>query len=165
MIKIVYGAPASGKSTYVKKHIKDNDIVFDYDRMMQAITLKNKYKRNDNVAYLLITLRSCIIRQHTMTKKKIDDIYIITTFISDKLKKELQYIDNNDIEYIKMKTSKNTCLKRIDNDESRKHLAEDMKKRVHQWYNTYKDVDFNKKNQTVLEQIINDLKKQTNILK
>ena len=38
MIKVVYGAPASGKSTYVKEHIKDNDIVYDISENMATIT-------------------------------------------------------------------------------------------------------------------------------
>ena len=89
MIKVVYGAPASGKSTYVKKHIKENDIVFDYDVMMQAITMKDKYDRNNNASYLLTYIRSVMIKQHTMNNNKIDNIWIIATNITDKLKEDL----------------------------------------------------------------------------
>ena len=164
MIKVVYGAPASGKSTYVKKHIKDNDIVYDYDALMQCLTMKDKYDRNTNASWLITLLRSSIIKQHTMNNNKIDNIWIITTNISDRLKKDLSVIPDEDIEYIKMKTSLNTCLKRIDEDDSRKNLAEDMKKSAIKWFKDNKDVDFNEKQQSTYELIVESLKEQNDLL-
>lgn len=164
MIKVVYGAPASGKSTYVKKHIKDNDIVYDYDALMQCLTLRDKYDRNNNASYLITFLRGSIIKQHTMNNNKIDDIWIITTNISDRLKKDLSVIPDEDIEYIKMKTSLKTCLKRIDEDEARKPLAEDMKKTAIKWFEEYKDVDLNEKQKSTYELIVESLKEQNDLL-
>lgn len=39
----VYGQARSGKTTYVKNHIKDNDIVFDYDALFSAISFKEQH--------------------------------------------------------------------------------------------------------------------------
>ena len=164
MIKVVYGAPASGKSTYVKKHIKSNDIVYDYDALMQCLTLKDKYDRNNNASYLITYIRNVIIRQHTLEKNKIDNIWIITTFVNEKLKKDLSIIEDKDIEYIKMKTSLKTCLERIDEDEKRKPLAEDMKKAVYKWFEEYKDVDSNEKQKSTYELIVESLKEQNDLL-
>lgn len=164
MIKVVYGPPASGKSTYVKKNIKENDIVYDYDAIMQCLTLKGKYDRNNNASYLITVIRSAIIKQHLMTKNKIDDIWIIATNINDKLIKDLSVIDKKDIQYIKMKTPLETCLKRIDKDVKRKELAEDMKKVAIKWFKDYKDVDLNEKQKSTYELIVENLKKQNELL-
>ena len=42
-IKCVTGAPGSGKSTYVREHHGDNDIIYDFDLMAQAITGKEAH--------------------------------------------------------------------------------------------------------------------------
>lgn len=38
MVYLVYGAPCSGKTTYVKERIKKGDIVCDVDRLYSAIS-------------------------------------------------------------------------------------------------------------------------------
>ena len=47
-VKIVYGPPCSGKSTYVEKNIGDQDIRFDYDLIMQSISNRNSHEYSDD---------------------------------------------------------------------------------------------------------------------
>lgn len=56
-INIVYGAPASGKTTYVKEHMKDGDLVVDLDLLKQAISLATKTDVGDNLLNTAIELR------------------------------------------------------------------------------------------------------------
>lgn len=42
-VVIVYGRPGSGKTTYVKNHIGDNDIVYDYDKLFSALSFKPEH--------------------------------------------------------------------------------------------------------------------------
>ena len=37
-VKLIYGAPCCGKTTYVKNHASDNDLVWDYDKLLIACT-------------------------------------------------------------------------------------------------------------------------------
>ena len=44
MVYLVYGAPCSGKSTYVKEHFKPGDIVCDVDRIYAALCFNEEHK-------------------------------------------------------------------------------------------------------------------------
>ena len=43
MVFLVYGSPCSGKTTYVKEHIKRGDIVCDVDRLYSAISFNEEH--------------------------------------------------------------------------------------------------------------------------
>ena len=43
MVYLIYGSPCSGKSTYVRKHFKDGDIVCDVDRLYSAISYNDEH--------------------------------------------------------------------------------------------------------------------------
>lgn len=44
MVYLIYGSPCSGKSTYVKEHIKSGDIVCDVDRLYSAISFNEEHQ-------------------------------------------------------------------------------------------------------------------------
>lgn len=44
MIYLIYGSPCSGKSTYIKEHMKAGDIVCDVDRLYSAISLNEEHQ-------------------------------------------------------------------------------------------------------------------------
>ena len=45
---IVYGAPCSGKTTYIREHKGEHDIVFDLDYVISALSLGTVKKAEDN---------------------------------------------------------------------------------------------------------------------
>ena len=61
-----------------------------------------------------------------------------------------------------MKTSLKTCLKRIEEDVQRKHLAEDMKKSAIAWFK--RDEEEQAGNKSIYEIIVDELKMQTEML-
>ena len=44
MVYLICGPPGCGKSTYVKNHIVDGDIVIDFDLLYRALTLADDHK-------------------------------------------------------------------------------------------------------------------------
>ena len=44
MVYLVYGSPCSGKTTYVKEHKKNGDIVCDVDRLYSAISFNEEHQ-------------------------------------------------------------------------------------------------------------------------
>lgn len=44
MVYLVYGSPCSGKTTYVKEHTKNGDIVCDVDRLYSAISFNEEHQ-------------------------------------------------------------------------------------------------------------------------
>ena len=43
MVYLIYGSPCSGKSTYIKEHMKRGDLVCDVDLIYQAISEQNPH--------------------------------------------------------------------------------------------------------------------------
>lgn len=44
MVYLIYGSPCSGKTTYVKEHKKNGDIVCDVDRLYSAISFNEEHQ-------------------------------------------------------------------------------------------------------------------------
>ena len=56
MVYLVYGSPCSGKSTYIKEHFKDGDIVCDVDRLYSALCFNEEHNEElyaQEIAYIL----------------------------------------------------------------------------------------------------------------
>lgn len=107
-IVFVVGAPCSGKSTYVKEHIKDNDIVFDYDKLAKAMTNGDNHNNNPFVRKYLHEFRKTFLRL-LEGETDFDTAYIITTRLSEYYYDYLLY----NPKIVKMNTSKNECLRRL----------------------------------------------------
>ena len=57
-IKCVWGSPLSGKSTYVEQHAGKNDIVWDWDKVKQAVGLVKPHEESRRIlSDLLLKLR------------------------------------------------------------------------------------------------------------
>lgn len=113
-VKIVYGPPASGKTTYVKKHSGTNALVFDFDLIMAAITNSPVHQINPALIDYVHNLRFDFPR--VAVENNIDTVWIISLHLTDELK---ALSNEHDVEYIKMLASRETCIQRIQNDEER----------------------------------------------
>jgi len=56
-VYIVWGSPASGKTTYVKKHMEGGDLVVDLDLIKQSISMKEKTTAGDNLLNVALSVR------------------------------------------------------------------------------------------------------------
>lgn len=122
---IVYGPPCSGKTTYVKEHMDDGDIVIDMDYIKSSILFKNIHDEIDknNIKYLF-KIREFILKN----PKKDSKIWLITT------KKEHGLEDYyKEIEVINTLKSKDEIYKMVENDKSRKD-KEKWRNIVDNWF-------------------------------
>lgn len=113
-LKIVHGAPASGKSTYVKQNAIDNALVFDFDLIMAAISNKAMYENNDNLISFVDDMRFDFPK--IAEDNNVDEVWIISLYLTDKLK---EMKSEHDCEVIKIITPKDECIKRIQDDDER----------------------------------------------
>lgn len=125
-IIIVYGPPASGKTTYVKEHMTNDDMVYDYDAVMQSITFSEYQQHVPNAHDTCLLIRNTMIdyAQH------IDEgrLYIITTYLSTKITDRL-----SNYHTVRMSTDIDTCIERVNN--SNRTNKEELKKVIREWFN------------------------------
>lgn len=125
MIKIVYGAPLSGKSTYVKKHFRAGDIRYDYDELKQCIGLTGTHEEGtEELRDMLLSLRGTYLN-------KARDMDITAWFICTRPSDFIKEAAGADAEYIYMDVSEEECLKRLEQDDTRpdKELMKTLIKR------------------------------------
>ena len=100
---IVYGYPGSGKSSYVKSHKKDNDIVYDLDIISKSIG------DNWNSRLLANNLLFDFIEKSIILQKQYKfNIYIIRTFPSSE---EIKLFDKYNAIYIECERNLKDCMK------------------------------------------------------
>lgn len=132
---IVYGAPASGKTSYVKEHKKEGDLVVDLDLLMQAISMEDKSNIANNLLDVAIGIRDYIytrIEDKTVDSKNIWVIGLLPDKsqrqeLEQRLKAELVFID----------ATLEECIDRamLDEDRKNKELHKDL---IEKWFAKYK---------------------------
>lgn len=150
---IVYGAPCSGKSTYVKKHIGNNDLVYDYDELVRTLTYGKEHTvEKGNVHKYVIDFRKRIL-QRAKQETELDNIWVISTFLTEQFK---EYIKDMNPQYIKMDETKETCLERLMNDDARPD-KEKWAEKINEWFERYQSEQ--RKKQLILKMDLLDLER------
>jgi HK97 family phage prohead protease len=129
---VVHGAPASGKTSYVMQHKGDNDVIFDFDKVMSALSGLPPHQKNKNLISYCTDIRALIIKK-ALRKPTVDKTWIITTNIGDEMKGQLSDIP---VEYIHVDTPKEECLKRIEEDPDRQPVAEELREAVERYFSS-----------------------------
>lgn len=113
---IVTGRPCSGKTTYVRNNIKQNDIVFDFDEIARALTYSKWHTVNkENVKPLVMQLRHAFINS-LWDSKPLGDVWIIASNLTDYL---LKITKRYEPDIITIDTSEEECIRRLHLDETR----------------------------------------------
>lgn len=117
---VVYGSPLSGKSTYVEKHKRDNDLIFDFDLIMSVISGLKPHERNNNLIDYVLDIRDLIIAK-LKSEKDIDNAWIIVTKVTEELRQSLIGLN---AEYIEIKIDITTAKKRLYENPGNRNIEE-----------------------------------------
>lgn len=80
MVYLVCGLPGSGKTTWVQKRLKPNDIVYDMDAVAGALTYKVQERDNPAARYIANEIYFTFVDALPAIYKENDmDVYIIRT--------------------------------------------------------------------------------------
>lgn len=132
----VYGAPCSGKTTFVNNIKGNSDIVVDMDNIWQCITGGERYEKPNALKTNAFMLRDCLLDMVKTRAGKWERAFVIEggARIADRERRaaalgaEMIFIDED------MKT----CLKRLANDEKRTEAQkQEWQKYIEQWFNDY----------------------------
>jgi len=130
---IVWGPPASGKSTYVCNNASDNCVIFDFAVIMSAMANKPLHEKNENLISYLIDMRSWLVEK-LKDEEDIQDAWFIATWVNDDFKKIFEDLNP---EYHMIDIPYDQCISQLEMDDQRATMQEEMKKVIDKWYNTY----------------------------
>jgi hypothetical protein len=123
---VVHGPPASGKSTYVMQKKGPRDVVFDFDRVMQALSGGELYEdRKDLVGYVL-DVRDLVVNRAKKTPG-IETTWVIVTKVDERFRAAMQPLSPA---YVGMSASREECLSRLEKDKTRSEAAKQRARQV-----------------------------------
>lgn len=115
---IVWGAPASGKTTYVKENKGKYDIVIDLDYIMAALSLSTGKDRTEDALPFALDIRDMLFDLIAQRKHYFENAWIIAG-LPEKTKR-IDLKNRLKAELIHMDISKEECLLRAQADPERK---------------------------------------------
>jgi predicted kinase len=134
-IYYVYGAPLSGKSSWVKNNKGSNDIVVDMDNIWQCITGGQRYYKPDALKTNVFAMRDFLLAMCKENKGFWNNAYIIEGG-ANKVKRE-QRLRALGAEPVYIEATQTECLERLERDEQRRPYAEQWRQYINEWFDTY----------------------------
>jgi len=118
-INVVYGAPCSGKSTYIKEQAQKGDLLFDYDRVAAAITPTEGHDLNqpEPVKQCAFGVRANLVAVAAASDGA--QAYVSICWPSETLESELKSASAGDVVYHRMNATRQECLDRLAADDER----------------------------------------------
>ena len=133
-IFMVCGSPGSGKSTYVDRHRKPGDLVYDFDVLASALTGLPMYQAPDSVARYVNTLRDALVLtacQSPPTQKFWFVLGAPSKGERNRYRRKLA------AETIVIETPAEVCKQRIANDPRRADQVDLWDQLVDRWWASY----------------------------
>ena len=133
-VYIVHGAPCSGKSSFVDSIKGNSDLIVDIDNIWEAVTGKRYYKPAALKANVF-AMRDALLETVKTRAGKWERCFIIEG-LPYKAERERRR-DIYGAELIHIDTDKETCLQRLQADESRREYAVEWQRYVEDYFTRY----------------------------
>lgn len=130
-IYVVYGAPLSGKSTFVKNNMLKGDIVVDLDLIWQAISNQELYIKPHTLNPFVYKIRDLLIEGIKYGLGKWKNAYIIGCYPYSSQRERL--VNELNAEEILIESTLDECINRLNNDESKRN-KEVWKEEIEKWF-------------------------------
>jgi len=133
---IVYGAPLSGKTTFVRDSKNRRDIVLDLDELYRAITLLPAYDKPQELSVNVFGIRDAILDQIKTRTGRWQQAWIIGGYplntererLAMQLGAELIYIQATELD----------CMSRLNSDVDKLPFQTEWKRYIKDWFNSYR---------------------------
>lgn len=130
---VVYGAPLSGKTTWVKNNMSEGDIVVDMDSIWQCISGCDRYVKPNRLKAVAFNVRDSLIDSIKYRYGKWSNAYVIGGYPyqseRERLCKELGARE------IFIDVSKDECMDRLQASEDRNQ--DEWRKYIDEWFERY----------------------------
>lgn len=132
-VYLVYGAPLSGKSTWVAENMSEGDLVIDFDNIWQAISGQPRYIKPKRLNAVAFKVRDTLLDAVRYRLGKWRSAYVLGGYAlasdRERTAKELGARE------IYIECDKAECLKRLELDEGRD--TEAWAQYIDEWFETY----------------------------
>lgn len=135
-VYLVYGAPCSGKSSYVQSVKGNSDLIIDIDLIWQAITGR-KYFKPDALKVCAFNVYGSLLDMAKTRMGKWERAYIITGG-AQKGKRDRQLHDLG-AEPIFIEATKQECKERLYKDEERANVRREWESYIDAWFGEYQE--------------------------
>lgn len=131
----VYGAPCSGKSTFVRENMQVGDLVLDIDRLWSALSGQPEYIKPNEIKPIVFNTRNAILDGIKTRAGNWQTAWVIEggALIGDRMRR----IETLGAEDIFVDTPKETCLARLASDENRRAVQHQWAEYIEQWFDRY----------------------------
>ena len=126
-VYLVYGAPCSGKTTYVQQNAFDDDLILDLDCIWESICKQDRYHKPNRLKPVVFAIRDTILQQIKTRSGMWRNAYIIGGYPLRSDRDRLCELLRATPIYIE--ASKDECLARAQSDE--------WKEFVEDWFDSY----------------------------
>lgn len=134
-VKIVWGCPASGKTTYVYNHKEYGDLIIDLDLIKQCISMENKTNAPGNLTETAILIRDYIYSIVSDRNINSKSVWIVAG-LPEKEERDQLAIKVKADELIYIEASEEECIKRAMEDKERKNKEIQMKI-IKKWFKKF----------------------------
>ena len=131
----VWGAPCSGKSTFVRENKGNSDLVVDIDLLWQAATGGALYDKPDALKTPVFMLRDSLLDIVKTRAGKWERAWIIEG--GARKGDRTRRIAALGAEDIFISTDKETCLRRLASDEKRTNVQGQWREYIEEWFAQY----------------------------
>lgn len=131
---VVYGAPLSGKTTWVRENKGAGDLVLDIDNIWECISLQERYNKPNGLKENVFAVRDCLLDCIRYRRGKWRRAYVIGGYplaserdrIISQLAARAVFID----------TPKEICIDRLENDDARREQPA-YRDYINEWFRLY----------------------------
>ena len=131
----VYGAPCSGKSTFVRESKGNSDLIVDIDLIWQAVTGGALYEKPDALKAVVFSAWNAMLDMVKTRSGKWERAYIIE---GGALKGDRERrLNALGAEPVFIDATKEACLERLANDPNRANVQEQWRGYIEDWFTKY----------------------------
>lgn len=128
----VYGAPCSGKTTFVRKNMQRGDLVLDIDRLWSALSGLPEYEKPNELKPIVFNARNAILDSIKTRAGNWQQAFVIEggALLGDRKRR----IETLGAEPIFIDATREECFQRLAEDEERREVQPQWAEYIEKWY-------------------------------
>lgn len=131
----VYGAPCSGKSTFVRNNMQRGDLICDIDRIWVAMSGQPEYIKPHELKPIVFNVRNSILDGIKTRAGNWQSAWVIEggALLGDRMRR----IETLGAESIFIDATQEECFQRLYKDESRLEVKEQWTEYINNWFSSF----------------------------